>query len=58
MSSDVAIKVQNLHKCFHIYETPRDRLKQFFMPRIQQLFGYAKKAIFANSGRFAMFPLK
>lgn len=46
MSSDVAIKVQNLHKCFHIYDTPRDRLKQFFMPRIQQLLGHATKNYF------------
>lgn len=28
MSSDVAIKVENLSKCYHIYDTPRDRLLQ------------------------------
>ncbi|MNT06474.1 Teichoic acids export ATP-binding protein TagH [compost metagenome] len=28
MSSDIAIKVDNLSKCFHIYDKPRDRLLQ------------------------------
>ncbi len=30
MSPDVAIQVSNLSKCYHIYDNPRDRLKQFF----------------------------
>ncbi len=30
MSSEIAIKVENLSKCYHIYEKPRDRLKQMF----------------------------
>jgi len=30
MSSDVAIKVENLSKCFHIYDKPRDRVRQLF----------------------------
>jgi lipopolysaccharide transport system ATP-binding protein len=33
--SDVAISVQNLSKCYQIYDNPRDRLKQFVMPRLQ-----------------------
>lgn len=28
MSSDIAINVDNVSKCYHIYETPRDRLLQ------------------------------
>lgn len=28
MSSDIAIKVENLSKCYHIYDQPRDRLMQ------------------------------
>lgn len=28
MTSDIAIKVENLDKCYQIYEHPRDRLKQ------------------------------
>lgn len=39
MSSDIAIKVEHLTKCFHIYETPRDRLKQFVLPKLQQKLG-------------------
>ncbi len=30
MSSEIAIKVENLSKCYHIYEKPRDRLAQMF----------------------------
>lgn len=39
MSSEIAIKVENLSKCYQIYDQPRDRLKQFVLPRIQQLIG-------------------
>lgn len=35
---DDAIQLQNLSKCYHIYETPRDRLKQFIMPKLRRLF--------------------
>lgn len=37
MSSDIAIKVQNLSKCYHIYEKPGDRLKQFILPRLRRI---------------------
>ena len=37
MSSDAAIKVESLSKCYQIYDTPRDRLKQFVLPRLQQV---------------------
>jgi lipopolysaccharide transport system ATP-binding protein len=39
MSSDIAIRVENLSKCYHIYDQPRDRLKQFVLPRIQRFIG-------------------
>lgn len=39
MSSEVVIKVENLAKCFHIYDQPRDRLKQFILPRFQKAVG-------------------
>lgn len=42
-SDDIAISVKNLSKCFQIYETPRDRLKQFVMPRMQRLAGKSPK---------------
>jgi len=35
-SNDVAIRVSNLSKCYQIYENPRDRLKQFVLPRLQR----------------------
>lgn len=34
--TDIVISVQNLSKCYQIYEAPRDRLKQFVLPRIRR----------------------
>ena len=42
-SSEIVIKVSNLSKSYQIYETPRDRLKQFFMPKIRQIAGKTHK---------------
>ncbi|KMN16119.1 ABC transporter ATP-binding protein [Pseudomonas weihenstephanensis] len=39
MSSEVAIKVESLSKCYHIYDQPRDRLKQFVLPHVQRVLG-------------------
>lgn len=39
MSSEIAIQVENLSKCYQIYEQPHDRLKQFVMPQLQRIFG-------------------
>jgi lipopolysaccharide transport system ATP-binding protein len=44
--TDIAIKVQNLSKCYHIYENPRDRLKQFVAPRLQRMTWQAPKQYF------------
>lgn len=46
MSSDIAIKVENLSKCYQIYDTPRDRLKQFVLPRMQRIIGRQPKQYF------------
>jgi lipopolysaccharide transport system ATP-binding protein len=35
----IAIRVSQLSKCYQIYDTPRDRLKQFVAPRLQRLVG-------------------
>ena len=43
---DVAIHVNNLGKCYQIYNAPRDRLKQFFAPRLQRLAGKLPKQYF------------
>jgi lipopolysaccharide transport system ATP-binding protein len=42
-SDDIAIRVRNLSKSYQIYETPRDRLKQFVLPRLQRMAGQAPK---------------
>lgn len=39
MSSDVAIRVESLSKCYQIYDKPRDRLLQGIMPRLQRMAG-------------------
>lgn len=39
MSSEIVVNVENIDKCFHIYDQPRDRLKQFIIPRIQRALG-------------------
>lgn len=47
MSSDnIAIKVENLSKCYHIYDRPQDRLKQYIVPRLQRLVGRQPKNYF------------
>jgi lipopolysaccharide transport system ATP-binding protein len=45
-SGDIVISVQNLSKCYQIYDSPRDRLKQFVAPRLQRLLGRAPKRYF------------
>ena len=45
-SNDIAIRVSNLSKRYEIYDTPRDRLKQFFMPIIRRVAGKANKQYF------------
>ncbi|MGZ8173670.1 MULTISPECIES: ABC transporter ATP-binding protein [Methylobacter] len=42
----IAIRVQNLSKCYHIYDNPRDRLKQFVAPHLQRLVRQAPKQYF------------
>jgi len=38
-SNDIAIRVTNLSKCYQIYDNPRDRLKQFVLPRLKHALG-------------------
>jgi lipopolysaccharide transport system ATP-binding protein len=44
--NDIAIRVSNLSKCYHIYDNPRDRLKQFVLPRLQRLARQPSKQYF------------
>ena len=46
MSSEIAIKVENLSKCYQIYSQPHDRLKQSIYPRLQRLAGQQPKQYF------------
>lgn len=48
MSSNhqAAIQVENLGKCYHIYNQPQDRLKQAIIPRLQSLTGRPPKNYF------------
>jgi len=46
MSSKIAIKVENLSKCYQIYAQPHDRLKQSIYPRLQRLVGKQPKQYF------------
>lgn len=46
MSSDVAIRVDNLSKCYHVYDKPQDRLKQSILPRVHRFIGQSEKQYF------------
>lgn len=48
MSSDIAIKINGLSKCFHIYEQPRDRLKQSVLPRFRRILGLDPRSYHRN----------
>lgn len=37
ISGDIAIRINNLSKCYQIYDAPHDRLKQFILPRMRRL---------------------
>lgn len=45
-SNEIAIRVTNLSKCYEVYDTPRDRLKQFFMPRVRRIIDRVDKQYF------------
>ena len=45
-SDDFAIRVTNLSKRYEIYDNPRDRLKQFVLPRLNRLVGQSSRQYF------------
>jgi lipopolysaccharide transport system ATP-binding protein len=45
-SNDFAIRVTDLNKRYEIYATPRDRLKQFILPRLMRMVGKNQKQYF------------
>lgn len=46
LDNDIAIKVDRLRKCYHIYDQPRDRLKQMILPRLQRAIGMQPRQYF------------
>ncbi len=44
--TNIAIRASHLSKCYHIYNTPHDRLKQFVAPRLQRMIGLQPKQYF------------
>ena len=44
--TDIAIRATHLSKCYHIYNNPHDRLKQFVAPRLQRMVGRTPKQYF------------
>lgn len=47
-SNDISISISSLSKCYEVYATPLDRLKQFILPRLQYLIGQAPKKYFRD----------
>lgn len=45
---DIAIQVEGVSKHYAIYDQPRDRLKQFIVPRIQRLVGRAPRQYYRD----------
>lgn len=43
VAGDIAIRVQNLSKCYQLYDRPEDRLKQAIYPRLRRLLGKEPK---------------
>ena len=44
--AEIAIRVQNLSKRYHLYEATHDRLKQFILPCLQRLTRRAVRQYF------------
>jgi ABC-type polysaccharide/polyol phosphate transport system ATPase subunit len=47
-SSEVAVRVKEIGKCYQIYDKPGDRLKQFVMPRLKRLVGGGRQQYFTE----------
>jgi len=45
-SDDIVVHVESVSKRYEIYETPRDRMKQFVLPRLQRAAGLRAREYF------------
>ena len=43
---NVVIEIDRASKCYHVYSSPLDRLKQFIIPRAKAFLGIAQKATY------------
>jgi len=41
---NVAVQVNDVSKCYHLYDKPQDRLRQYIYPRVQRIMGREPKA--------------
>lgn len=46
MTQEIAVRVQNVSKCYQMYATPSDRLKQFVYPHIKKILGLLQTKYF------------
>ncbi len=46
ISGNIAIKIDQLSKCYQVYDSPRDRLKQFIFPKVRKIIGQSPKHYF------------
>lgn len=58
MSSEFAIQVQNLSKCYQIYNSPRDRLKQFVLPRLRKTLRLTPRCYYREFSALKNFSLQ
>ncbi|MBE0598084.1 MAG: ABC transporter ATP-binding protein [Desulfuromonadales bacterium] len=49
MSSEPAIQVSGLSKCYHLYETPRDRLKEVIIPKLHRAISHVAPSLTGSS---------
>lgn len=45
-SNEFAVRIEGLSKCYHIYDRPRDRLKQFVLPHARRFAGKSTQNYF------------
>lgn len=48
MSSNMAVRLEGLSKCYHVYNQPQDRLKQFVLPRLARVCGFESRNYFSE----------
>lgn len=47
-TGNIAIRVQTRSECYHLYDAPRDRLKQFVIPKLHRAVSPLKRVLGAQ----------